>query len=87
MDEEGEKVLYCWKQDCNWTEMRTNIFFRRLRKILPTSQQFERTVRYETKKIVLANPTTTGLIDNLLPVWVGREMEEKETLETFEQGR
>ena len=37
------------------------------------------------KKIVLANPTTTGLIDNLLPIWVGREMEEKETLEILEE--
>ena len=94
MNEEGEKILYFWQQDCNWTEMRTNIFFLiykyyinncRLRKILPTSQQFENTVRYETKKIVLANPTTTGLIDNLLPIWVGREMEEKETLEILEE--
>ena len=94
MEEEGEKVLYYFKQECNWTEMRTNMFFIiykyyinncRLRKILPTSQQFERTVRYKTKKMVLANPTTTGLIDNLLPIWVGREMEEKETLEILEE--
>ena len=34
---------------------------------------------------MLANPTTTGLIDNLLPIWVGREMEEKETLEILEE--
>ena len=84
MDEEGEKVLYYFKQECNWTEMRTNIFYIiykyyinncRLRKILPTSQQFESTVKYETKKIVMANPTNKGLIDNLLLIWMGREMD------------
>ena len=35
--------------------------------------------------MVLANPTTKGLIDNLLPIWMGREMEEKETLEILEE--
>jgi hypothetical protein len=35
--------------------------------------------------MVLANPTTAGLVDNLLPIWVGREMEEKETLEILEE--
>jgi hypothetical protein len=81
MDEEGENVLYYFKQECKWTELRMNIFYIiykyyinncRLRKILPTSQQFESTVNYETKKIVMANPTNKGLIDNLLPIWMGR---------------
>ena len=36
-------------------------------------------------KLLLANPTTTWLIDNLLPIWVGREMEEKETREILEE--
>ena len=27
MEEEGEKVLYYFKQECNWTEMRTNILY------------------------------------------------------------
>jgi hypothetical protein len=35
-------------------------------------------VKYETKKIVMANPTKKGLIDNLLPIWMGRELEKKE---------
>jgi hypothetical protein len=55
LEEKGEKVLYYFY----WTEMRTNMFYIiykyyinncRLRKTIPTSQQFERTVRYETKK-------------------------------------
>ena len=94
MNENGEKVLYFWKQDCNWTEMRTNIFYLiykyyinncRLRKITPSCPQFENTVKYETKKILLANPTVAGLIDNLLPIWMGREMGESETLEILEE--
>ena len=77
MEEEGEKVLYFFMQDSKWNELRTNIFYMiykyyinncRLRKILPTEYQFERTLKYETKKIVLANPTKEGLIDNLLPI-------------------
>jgi hypothetical protein len=87
-------VLYFFKQDCNWTEIRINIFYiiykyyinnYRLRKILPTSQQFERTVKYETKNIVMANPTKEGLIDNLLPIWMGRELEKKEVIEILEE--
>ena len=37
----------------------------RLRKILPTEQQLERTEKNETKKIVMSNPTKEGLIDIL----------------------
>ena len=81
-------------QDGKWNEMRTNIFYIiykyyinncRLRKILPTSQQLERTVKYETKKIVMANPTKEGLIDNLLPIWSGRELEKKEIIKILEE--
>jgi hypothetical protein len=94
MEEEGEKVLYFFMQDGKWNEMRTNIFYIiykyyinncRLRKILPTSQQLERTVKYETKKIVMANPTKEGLIDNLLPIWTGRELEKDEVIEILEE--
>jgi hypothetical protein len=46
---------------------------------------FESTVKYKTKKIVMANPTNKGLIDNLLPIWMGRELEEKETIEILEE--
>ena len=47
--------------------------------------QLESTVKFETKKILLANPTVAGLIDNLLPIWMGREMGESETLEILEE--
>jgi hypothetical protein len=33
----------------------------------------------------MANPTNKGLIDNLLPIWMGREIEEKETIEILEE--
>ena len=81
-------------QDGKWNEMRTNIFYIiykyyinncRLRKILPTSQQLERTVKNETKKIVMAHPTKEGLIDNLLPIWTGRELEKDEVIEILEE--
>ena len=81
-------------QDGKWNKLRTNIFYTiykyyinncRLRKILPTEYQFERTLKYETKKIVLANPTKEGLRDNLLPIWTGRELEKSEIIEILEE--
>ena len=47
--------------------------------------QLERTVKYETKKIVMANPTNDSLIDKLLPIWSGRELDKKEILEILEE--
>ena len=86
MDEEGEKVIYYFIQDERWNELRTNVFFLiykyyinncRLRKILPTPEQLERTVKYETKKILMSNPTNDSVIDKLLPIWSGREFGQK----------
>jgi len=94
MDEEGEKIIYYFIQDERWKELRTNVFFLiykyyinncRLRKILPTPEQLERTVKFETKKIVMANPTNDGLIDKLLPIWSGRELDKEEILEILEE--
>ena len=90
MEEEGEKVLYYFMQDGKWNELRTNIFFTiykyyinncRLRKILPTENLSKTTLKFETKKIVMANPTNGGLVDNLLPIWTGRELEKSEKSE------
>jgi hypothetical protein len=89
------EVQYFFKQDCKWKETRTNICYIlykyyinncRLREILPTTQQFERTVKYVTKKIVMANTTKEGLIDILLPIWTGRELEKNEVIEILEEG-
>ena len=33
----------------------------------------------------MANPTNEGLIDNLLPIWSGRELEKKEIIEILEE--
>ena len=34
----------------------------------------------------MANPTKEGLIDNLLPIWTGRELEKNEIIEILEEG-
>ena len=33
----------------------------------------------------MANPTNEGLVDNLLPIWTGRELEKKEIIEILEK--
>ena len=33
----------------------------------------------------MANPTKEGLIDNLLPIWTGRELEKNEIIEILEE--
>ena len=33
----------------------------------------------------MANPTNEGLIDNLLPIWSGRELDKKEIIEILEE--
>ena len=33
----------------------------------------------------MANPTNEGLLDNLLPIWTGRELEKKEIIEILEE--
>ena len=94
MEEEGKNILYFFMQDGIWNELRTNIFYTiykyyinncRLRKILPTENQFESTLKYETKTIVMANPTKEGLVDNLLQIWRGRELEKSEIIEILEE--
>ena len=47
--------------------------------------QFESTFKYETKKIVMENPTKEGLEDNLLPIWTGRELEKSEIIKILEE--
>ena len=69
-------------KDGKWNKLRTNIFFLiykyyidncRLRKELPTKINFERKLKNETRKILLANPTNEGLVENLIPIWTGRD--------------
>ena len=57
----------------------------RTRKILPTANHFEMTLKFETKNITLTNPMNSGLTQNLLPLWTGRELTETETLELLEE--
>ena len=57
----------------------------RTRKILPTHDDFEITLKFETKNITLTNPMNSGLTKNLLPLWTGRELTEIETLELLEE--
>ena len=33
----------------------------------------------------MANPTNEGLVDNLLPIWTGRELEKYEIIEILEE--
>ena len=93
MEDEGEKVLYFNMQEGKWNELRTNIFFLiykhyinnwRLRKELPNETNFERTLKNETRKKVLANPTNEDLANNPLPICTGRELDRQEILEILE---
>ena len=54
-------------------------------KILPTPDHFEITLKFETNNITLTNPMNSGLTQNLLPLWTGRELTETETLELLEE--
>ena len=75
-------------------EIRINVFYAinkyfllncRMRKKLPTPTNFEMTLRYECKYIIMTNPTNRNLTDNLLPLWTGRELTKMETLELLEE--
>ena len=46
---------------------------------------FEMTLRYECKYIIMTNPTNRNLTDNLLPLWTGKELNQMETLELLEE--
>jgi hypothetical protein len=90
----GELILYYFPWEGKWDETRLNIFYAifkfyllscRRRKILPTSQHFETTLKYECRNIVMTNPTNSGLTKNLLPLWTGHELSESETLELLEE--
>ena len=46
---------------------------------------FEMTLRYECKYIIMTNPTNKNLTNNLLPLWTGKELTKLETLELLEE--
>ena len=46
---------------------------------------FEMTLTYECKYIIMTNPTNRNLTDSLLPLWTGRELTKMETLELLEE--
>ena len=90
----GESILYYHLQPGHWDEIRTNIFLSiyklyltncRTRKILPNSTHFEAVLKYESKNIILTNPTNKDLVKNLLPLWTERELSPIETLELIEE--
>ena len=56
-----------------------------LSKELPIETNFESTPKNETREIVLANPTNEDMVDNLLPIWTGREVEKKQIIEILEE--
>ena len=79
----GESILYYHLQPGHWHEIRTNIFLAiyklyltncRTRKILPNSTHFEAVLKYESKNIILTNPTNKDLVKNLLPLWTEHEL-------------
>jgi hypothetical protein len=84
----GELVLYYFPWDSYWDEIRINVFFAiykyfliscRARKKLPTPTNFEMTLRYECKYIIMTNLTNKNLTNNLLPLWTGKELTRMET--------
>jgi hypothetical protein len=90
----GELILYYWPWEGKWEELRINIFYAiskyfllscRTRKILPTPQHFEAVLKIECKNIIMTTPTNKGLTDNLLPLWMGRELNEQEALNLLEE--
>ena len=90
----GESILYYHLQPGHWDEIRTNIFLAiyklyltncRTRKILPNSTHFEAVLKYESKNIILTNPTNKDLVKNLLPLWIEHELSPIETLELIEE--
>ena len=90
----GELILYYFPWENYWDEARINIFYAifkyyllscRTRKILPTPNHFEVTLKFEVKNITLTNPTNTGLTKNLLPLWTGKELTVTETIELLEE--
>lgn len=91
---DGELLLYFYPKQGKWDELRINTFYMlykyhihlcRVRKQLPTATNFEFTLKNETKKIVMTNPTNNDLVENLLPLWTGHELTEDETVELLEE--
>ena len=90
----GESILYYHLQPGHWDEIRTNIFLSiyklyitncRTRKILPNSTHFEAVLKYESKNIILTNPTNKDPVKNLLPLWTEHDLSPIETLELIEE--
>ena len=46
---------------------------------------FESVLKTECKNIILTTPTNKGMTDNLLPLWIGHELNKDETLELLEE--
>ena len=93
-DTKGELILYFFPWEGYWDELRINIFYCiykyylttcRTRKLMPSSQHFEATLKAECKNIIMKNPTNKDLVKNLLPLWIERELTTKETLELLEE--
>ena len=57
----------------------------RLRKILPTSEEFEIKLKYKCKNAILTNPTNKDLTDNLLPLWIEHELSLNDTLKLLNE--
>ena len=93
-DTKGELILYFFPWEGYWDELRINVFYSiykyylttcRTRKLMPSSQHFEATLKVECKNIIMTNPTNKDLVKNLLPLWTERELTTKETLELLEE--
>ena len=90
----GELIIYFFPWEGFWDEARINIYYAiykyyllscRTRKILPTANHFEITLKFEIKNIALTNPMNSGLTQNLLPLWTGKELTKTETIELLEE--
>ena len=90
----GELILYFFPWEGFWDEARINIYYAiykyyllscRTRKILPTADHFEITLKFEIKNITLTNPMNSGLTQNLLPLWTGKELTKTEKIELLEE--
>ena len=52
---------------------------------MPNSNHFEAVLKFESKNIILTNPTNKDVVKNLLPLWNERELSTTETLELIEE--
>ena len=93
-ENEGEKIIYFFPQEGKWNEIWTNIFYliykayinaTRLRKAIPNHEAFDKYVKNETIKIAKANPSNNDLIENMIPLWTGREISASDIVKLLEE--